>query len=82
LSAPEPATEEDITKGLAAANIAPTPGEVNKLQTKQREAVERAAKGSDVARGKAKASYTHPDLQDLDFDALDNEQRSDTQLFS
>jgi hypothetical protein len=70
VSAPETSTEAEvtdaITAGLAAAQISSS--EVNKLQSKQRAAVERAKQNS--YRGKPsedQASHLHPDLQELNF---------------
>ncbi|KDQ63321.1 hypothetical protein JAAARDRAFT_120204 [Jaapia argillacea MUCL 33604] len=71
-------TEQDVSdvqKGVAAMNMK-DPGELNKLQEKQRAAVERA-KGT--GRGKERAeetdTYVHPDLHDLSFGPLGAEQR-------
>jgi len=78
MSNPNPPSAEDVTAGLAAANISLPEGEVTKLQERQRIAVERVrvrqASISSEHRGENK--YIHPDLQDLNFGALGDEKRN------
>ncbi|KAF7303267.1 VHS domain protein [Mycena kentingensis (nom. inval.)] len=57
---------EGVTAGLAATHINSSETELNKLQEKQRAAVQRAKQNS--YRGKApEDGNLHPDLQDLNF---------------
>lgn len=82
LSTQHPTSDADVsnavTAGLSAARMNISESEVNKLQEKQRAAVERARRGNESVRGKEKAGngeernggYVHPDLQDLNFGAL------------
>jgi hypothetical protein len=60
-----------ITAGLAAAHIDLPESEVNRLQERQRMAVERVKQAGSV-RGKDRSNDTnlHPDLQDLSFGPL------------
>lgn len=73
-------TEKDVAEvqeGLAAANI--NDSEVQKLQEKQRAAVQRAMKrgrDKDPEADEALAPHLHPDLQDLSFGTLGADQRS------
>jgi hypothetical protein len=74
---PQPADASSaVTAGLAAVNISTSDSEVNKLQEKQRVAVERAKqhesikrRGS-VGRTEEGIAQLHPDLQDLSFGPL------------
>jgi LAS seventeen-binding protein 5 len=65
-----------VTSGLAAVNISTPESEVNKLQEKQRVAVERAKLHGNI-RGRGSVGHVeegtkqlHPDLQDLNFGPL------------
>ncbi|KII94112.1 hypothetical protein PLICRDRAFT_36348 [Plicaturopsis crispa FD-325 SS-3] len=75
LSSPTPANVSDITKGLAAANIDLPEREVDKLQERQRTAVERARRDGTIGRGKGKED-PYADLQDLSFGPLGADQRN------
>lgn len=67
LSTAEPKPDADgISAGLSGVQLT---GEVNKLQDKQRAAVERA-KQNGSARAVAEDSDLHPDLHDLNFGAI------------
>ncbi|KAH9004035.1 hypothetical protein EDB86DRAFT_3207577 [Lactarius hatsudake] len=66
---------EEVRQGLAAADIAGS--EVQKLQDKQRAAVQRAARRYSRTEDDAlKSTSVHPDLHDLSFGALGPEQRN------
>jgi hypothetical protein len=68
----------EMQTGLAATHIS-VEGELNKLQDKQRAAIERAKRGGGNDRGKgdieAEGGHLHPDLQDLSFGPLGSEQK-------
>ncbi|KAI0275053.1 hypothetical protein BC834DRAFT_27905 [Gloeopeniophorella convolvens] len=64
---------EEVQQGLAAANI--TGSEVQKLQEKQRAAVQRAVRQRSRTEDDLPRSPIHPDLQDLSFGTLGTEQR-------
>jgi LAS seventeen-binding protein 5 len=66
---------EDVQQGLEAAHI--TGSEVQKLQEKQRAAVQRAVRERPRAEDDSPRSPFHPDLQDLSFGELGSEQRYD-----
>ncbi|KIJ65032.1 hypothetical protein HYDPIDRAFT_88841 [Hydnomerulius pinastri MD-312] len=85
LSAPDHPTDPtaEIQAGMDAVTI--TPGELSKLQHRQRAAVERARQqrspasedgGHDYGEVGSSGDYVHPDLQDLSFGALGHEQGS------
>jgi hypothetical protein len=64
-----------VVSGLAAVNISTPESEVNKLQEKQRVAVERAKLHGSIRRGSVGhveegTKHLHPDLQDLNFGPL------------
>ncbi|KAH9178734.1 hypothetical protein EDB89DRAFT_2217836 [Lactarius sanguifluus] len=66
---------EEVRQGLAAADIAGS--EVQKLQDKQRAAVQRAVRRYSRTEDDAlKSTSVHPDLHDLSFGALGPEQRN------
>ncbi|KAH9081669.1 hypothetical protein EDB83DRAFT_2502938 [Lactarius deliciosus] len=66
---------EEVRRGLAAADIAGS--EVQKLQDKQRAAVQRAVRRYSRTDDDAlKSTSVHPDLHDLSFGALGPEQRN------
>ncbi|KAH7885985.1 hypothetical protein F5I97DRAFT_1181971 [Phlebopus sp. FC_14] len=76
-SSTDPVTK--IQAGVDAVNI--SSGELSKLQDQQRAAVERALQQRSVHPGDdlhshEDSGYVHPDLQDLSFGALGNEQGS------
>ena len=64
---------EDVQQGLEAVKIAGS--EVQRLQEKQRAAVQRAVRERPLAGDDALGSPVHPDLQDLSFGELGPEQR-------
>lgn len=64
---------EEVQQGLEAVQI--TGSEVQKLQEKQRAAVQRAAHQRFRTEDSPSGSPIHPDLQDLSFGALGLEQR-------
>ena len=64
---------EDVQQGLEAVKIAGS--EVQRLQEKQRAAVQRAVRERPLAGDDALGSPIHPDLQDLSFGELGPEQR-------
>lgn len=64
---------EDVQQGLEAVNIAGS--EVQKLQEKQRAAVQRAVREHPRAEDDSPRSPIHPDLHDLSFGELGPEQR-------
>jgi hypothetical protein len=64
---------EDVQQGLEAAHI--TGSEVQRLQEKQRAAVQRAVRERPRAEDDSPRSPIHPDLQDLSFGELGAEQR-------
>jgi len=65
---------EDVQQGLEAVHIAGS--EVQRLQEKQRAAVQRAVRERPQAGDEALGSPIHPDLQDLSFGELGAEQRN------
>ncbi|KAI1788797.1 seryl-tRNA synthetase [Ganoderma leucocontextum] len=75
---------KEIQEGLAAAKLSPS--ELGKLQDRQRAAINRSIgrSGSSMSPGSGdespasptSPSYVHPDLQDLQFGALGDEQRN------
>jgi len=65
---------EDVQQGLEAAHI--TGSEVQKLQEKQRAAVQRAVRERPRAEDDSPRSPIHPDLQDLSFGELGSEKRN------
>ncbi|KAI0285296.1 hypothetical protein BGY98DRAFT_945221 [Russula aff. rugulosa BPL654] len=65
---------EDVQQGLEAAHI--TGSEVQRLQEKQRAAVQRAVRERPRAEDDSPRSPIHPDLQDLSFGELGPEQRN------
>ena len=70
---------EDVQQGLEAAHIASS--EVQRLQEKQRAAVQRAVRERPRAEEDSPPrSPIHPDLQDLSFGELGPEQRYATQF--
>jgi LAS seventeen-binding protein 5 len=77
MSNPNPPSAEDVTAGLAAANISLPESEVSKLQERQRIAVERVKvrQGSISNEHREESKYVHPDLQDLNFGSLGDEKR-------
>jgi hypothetical protein len=64
---------EEVQQDLEAVHI--TGSEVQKLQEKQRAAVQRAVHQRSRTEGSPSGSPIHPDLQDLSFGALGQEQR-------
>jgi len=64
---------EDVQQGLEAVHIAGS--EVQRLQEKQRAAVQRAVRERPRAEDDSPRSPIHPDLQDLSFGELGPEQR-------
>jgi hypothetical protein len=64
---------EDVQQGLEAAHI--TGSELQRLQEKQRAAVQRAVRERPRAEDDSPRSPIHPDLQDLSFAELGPEQR-------
>ena len=64
---------EDVQQGLEAVHI--TGSEVQRLQEKQRAAVQRAGRERPQAEDDALGSPIHPDLHDLSFGELGAEQR-------
>jgi LAS seventeen-binding protein 5 len=64
---------EDVQQGLEAVHIAGS--EVQKLQEKQRAAVQRAVRERPQAEDDSPWSSLHPDLHDLNFGELGPEQR-------
>ena len=64
---------EDVQQGLEAVQIAGS--EVQKLQEKQRAAVQRAVRERPRAESNSPRLPIHPDLQDLSFGELGSEQR-------
>lgn len=64
---------EDVQQGLEAVQIAGS--EVQRLQEKQRAAVQRAVRERPRAESDSPRSLIHPDLQDLSFGELGPEQR-------
>jgi len=65
---------EDVQQGLEAVHIAGS--EVQRLQVKQRAAVQRAVRERPRAEDDSPRSPIHPDLQDLSFGELGSEQRN------
>lgn len=65
---------EDVQQGLEAVHIASS--EVQRLQEKQRAAVQRAVRERPRAEDDSPRSPIHPDLQDLSFGELGPEQRN------
>ncbi|KAH9044501.1 hypothetical protein EDB85DRAFT_1909838 [Lactarius pseudohatsudake] len=66
---------EEVRQGLEAAEIAGS--EVQKLQDKQRAAVQRAVRRySRTEDDASRSTFVHPDLHDLSFGALGPEQRN------
>jgi hypothetical protein len=64
---------EDVQQGLEAAHIAGS--ELQRLQEKQRAAVQRAVRERPQTGDEALGSPIHPDLHDLSFGELGAEQR-------
>jgi hypothetical protein len=64
---------EDVQQGLEAVHIAGS--ELQRLQEKQRAAVQRAVRGRPRAEDDSPGSPIHLDLHDLSFGALGPEQR-------
>ena len=64
---------EDVQQGLEAVHIAGS--ELQRLQEKQRAAVQRAVRERPRAEDDALESPIHPDLHDLSFGELGPEQR-------
>ena len=64
---------EEVQQGLEAIQIAGS--EEQKLQEKQRAAVQRAVRQRPRTEDSPSGSPIHPDLQDLSFGALGPEQR-------
>jgi LAS seventeen-binding protein 5 len=64
---------EEVQQGLVAIQL--TGSEVQKLQEKQRAAVQRAVRQRPRTEDSPPGSPIHPDLQDLSFGALGPEQR-------
>jgi hypothetical protein len=64
---------EEVQQGLVAVQL--TGSEVQKLQEKQRAAVQRAVRQRPRTEDSPSGSPIHPDLQDLSFGALGPEHR-------
>jgi seryl-tRNA synthetase len=64
---------EEVQQGLEAVQI--TGSEVQRLQEKQRAAVQRAVRQRTLPEDGTTGSPLHPDLQDLSFGELGSEQR-------
>jgi hypothetical protein len=78
LTAARPGSTQEVSNavqaGLTAAHISIPESQVNKLQERQRAAVERAKRSSEKEHDDG--GHIHPDLQDLSFGPLGSDQRN------